>query len=105
MQEDSVALMINKINQIADTYAKSIISLPNTDRTRASIESTLTEAISGRLRVGTDYGPQAIRVQCDNSNNPQSLIDQYKVRVDIYATFANSIREVLIYSNILPLQQ
>ena len=105
MQEDWVSLMINKINQVADIYAKTIISLPNTSRTRAIIATVLSDSLRGRLRVGDTYAPQAIRVQCDSSNNPQSLIDQRKVRIDIYATFANSIKEVLVYTNILPLNE
>lgn len=105
MQEDWVSLMINKINQVADIYAKTIISLPNTSRTRAIIATVLSDSLRGRLRVGDTYAPQAIRVQCDSSNNPQSLVDQRKVRIDIYATFANSIKEVLVYTNILPLNE
>ena len=44
-----------------------------------------------------------MRVVCNDSNNPASLQNQRKLRIDIYATFSRSIKDVLIYTNVIPL--
>lgn len=109
LQEDGIVLMINKINQIADGFGHSLIGesvnaiVSNDSSLRASVTFRLSNLLSGRLRVGTSYGPVSINVVCNDTNNPVQLQNQGKLRIDIYATFSKSVKEVLIYSNIMPL--
>ena len=105
LQEDGIVLMVNKINQLADRYSQDIIGLGlgDPESVMASLRSSLSIKIHDRLRVGTSEGPNSVRVVCDSSNNPSSLLNQGKVRVDIYATFGRSVKEVLVYSYVMPL--
>lgn len=100
LQEDGIVLMVNKINQVADAYGRTLISQYHTRALEAIVREALSLQIQSRLRVGTGNGPLSVRVVCDESNNPQSLINQKKIRIDIYATFTRSIRDVLIYTSI-----
>ena len=102
LQEDGIVLMVNKISQVADAYGKTLIARYHTRALETAVQEELTLTLSNRLRVGTDNGPVSITVVCDSSNNPQSLINQRKIRIDVYATFTRTIRDVLIYSSILP---
>lgn len=101
LQEDSIVLMVNKVNQVAEAYGTTLLSENITEELMRRVEGYLTSALSTRLRVGTQNGPISIRVQCNSSNNPASLTDSGKLRIDIFATFTKSLKEVLIYTNIL----
>lgn len=104
LQEDGIVLMNNKISQIAMAYAETLKGEYNTPELRSQVTGTLTGYLNTRLRVGTAYGPGSIRVVCDNTNNPQNLINQRKLAIDIYGRFANSIKDVLIYQHVQPLE-
>lgn len=100
LQEDGIALMVNKINQVADAYAKTLISKYHTRALESQVVNELTLQLRNRMRVGTDNGPLSITVICDASNNPQSLINQRKIRIDVKASFTRSIRDVVVFSTI-----
>ena len=102
LSEDGIVLMINKISQVADTYAKSLIGSYNTEELRSSVTARLGKILNQRLRVGSGYGPESIQVICNLSNN-EDVINQGKLRIDISAKFVKSIKEVVIYSQVKPL--
>lgn len=102
LQEDGIVLMVNKIAQVADAYGRTLIGKYHTRALERLTQEGLALQLNGRLRVGTDNGPISIRVVCDPSNNPQSLINQRKIRIDVYATFTRSIRDVMVYTAIMP---
>ena len=103
LQEDGTVLMVNKINQLARAYGDPLKGQDNTTDLRSNVESELLRIINDRVRTGTPYGPINIRVVCNDTNNPVSLQNQRKLRIDIYGTFSRSIKDVLIYTNIIPL--
>ena len=100
LQDDGVMLMVNRIGRLAKAQCQGYIGFPCNARTRSQIQSDLQSLISARLRVGTGKGPESLRVQCDDSNNPASLERQGKVQVNIYSQFSVGIKEVLVYSYI-----
>lgn len=104
LKEDGISLMVNKISQIADSYAQTLIGEWNTVDLRNRVATTLTNSLKTRLRVGTNYGPIDLTVVCNSTNNPDYLINRGDLAIDIYASFTRSIHNVLIYSHIQPLQ-
>ena len=105
LQETSTVLMVNTINHVAMNYAETLKGQFNTAELRSKVVNALTSFISTRLRVGTQNGPDSITVVCDSTNNPQSLINQRKLRIDIYGRFNRSIKDVLIYTHVQPLEE
>lgn len=102
LQEDGIVLMVDKVNQVADAYGRTLIGKYHTRALERIVQEELGLQLQNRLRVGTDNGPLSVTVVCDTSNNPVSLINQRKIRIDVYATFSRSIRDVLIYTAIMP---
>ena len=100
LQDDGVMLMINRISRLAKARCHGYIGFPCNARTRSQIQTDLQALLSSSLRVGTGKGPESLRVQCDDSNNPESLERQGKVQVNIYSQFSKGINEVLVYSYI-----
>ena len=107
LQEDGIALMNQRIKRITYAYSKTLISEYNTASLRASIHgnsSYLAKTLQENLRVGNG-GPFSIHVVCDDTNNPVSLQEQRKLRVDVYAKYSRSIKSVLVYSHVQSLNQ
>ena len=100
LQDDGVMLMVNRISRIAKNRCHGYIGFPCNSRTRSQIQTDLQSLLTSSLRVGTGHGPESLRVQCDDSNNPVSLEKQGKVQVNIYSQFSKGINEVLVYSYI-----
>ena len=105
LQEASIVLMVNTICHIAMNYAETLKGQFNTSELRDKTANALTTAITNRLRVGTQNGPDSITVVCNNVNNPVSLQNQRKLRIDIYGRFNRSIKDVLIYTYVQPLEE
>ena len=100
LQDDGVMLMVNRISRLAKNRCHGYIGFPCNSRTRSQIQTDLQSLLTSSLRVGTGHGPESLRVQCDDSNNPASLEKQGKVQVNIYSQFSRGINEVLVYSYI-----
>lgn len=105
LQETSTVLMVNTICHVAMNYAETLKGQFNTQQLRDNVTNTLTSSLNNRLRVGTQNGPNSITVICNEVNNPVSLQNQRKLRIDIYGRFNRSIKDVLIYTHVQPLEE
>jgi hypothetical protein len=97
--------MDNIIAHLSDEIAQKYIGRFNDAETRSEFVGELNIAIQQRLISHQQYRINAYKIICDESNNPNEIIDLRQLIVDIYEQYRPGIRYIKIYQGIYKLSQ
>lgn len=92
--------VVNKIAHTTDFLLEDYIARANSGSTRREVVTRLGSAFT-ELGLYSNEFINGIKVVCDDSNNPQPIIDQNKLVVDIQVAFNNNIKYITVYQKVV----
>lgn len=95
----------NVIQHILDQFMKQYFASANNKAVRDNVVTVLTKAIEERLFANQSYTPISFEVICDESNNPDSVVADRKLIVDIKIIYNVAIKYIKTYTRILPISE
>ena len=97
--------MTNIIQHVLDVFMKQYFAQANNDATRGNVVSILTTAFNDRLFANQSYTPYSLQVICDRTNNPDTVVNDRKLIVDVKAFYEVAIKYIETYTRVLNLSE
>lgn len=95
--------MINRIAHICDEQMEYFIGEFNTEQTRNTAKERVENQIKRVLQTNQQYSYNEVKVICDSSNNPDSVIEARELVIDILIKFEQEIRYVKCFTKVYKL--
>jgi len=103
LSQFSNVYMVNVMANLLFRHLDNYIGRYNDSMTRLEITTNCTNLIRTRMYSGQLYSPADIKIVCNNTNNPISIIEANKLIVDLYVQFNGIIKYILAYQRIVNL--
>jgi len=97
--------MINIGAHICDNQCKWYIGRFNTADLRREVTNSLTTLLSNRLIRNQQYPLAGLRVICNESNNPVTVVENRELIIDVAYQFTPGIRYVNVFQKVYKLSQ
>lgn len=92
--------MTNVIQHVLDTFMKEYFAKFNNAATRANVVSVLTSAFNDRIFANQQFVPKELVVICDSDNNPDSVVLDRKLVVDVRVAYEVGIKYIQTYTRV-----
>lgn len=92
--------VVNTMAHIADFILEDYIARANSGKTRREVMLRLIAAYTEIGLFSNDF-IKGIKVVCDETNNPQAIIDQNKLVVDVQIAFNNNIKYIQVFQKVV----
>lgn len=96
----------NIIQHVLNSFTKQYFAQFNNQATRDNVVKVLTNAFRERLFSNQTYTPISVEVICNKDNNPQSVVNDRKLIIDIKTVYEVGIKYIDTYTRIeLPVSE